>query len=361
MSGVDLNRNYGYHYASSSEDNDTCAETYRGPFSFSEPETQAIQKLVESEPTITSAMNFHAYGNMWIHPFNYMKEKGKYPDNLDPTLLNFYEQFKSEVKSVSDSYYGNAIEMVEYATDGEASDWMLGEHNIIAFSPELGSKNDQANDFYIRKDLIVDVIDENFKVIDLFLKRNEFQLNNLSYGFDNKKRFFIEFENMGLANIYNPTFVFETENDFLITGVDKIVVKNRSGEKLSTTIEKSEDSKQMTVTFEKLLRFHSFKMVLNFKDHSIDANKFAFTVDMKMNSGYNFGTLKLAYGGKGSITSMFFSLLIVMTLCIASLAIVLLGKMTHNKGERNNSQNNQVNINAVPVNVQPEITLQLTP
>jgi len=34
--------------------------------------------------------------------------------------------------------------MVNYTTDGEASDWMLGEKNIIAFSPELGSFNLQA-------------------------------------------------------------------------------------------------------------------------------------------------------------------------------------------------------------------------
>lgn len=298
---------------------------------------------------------------MWIHPFNYMKEKGKYPDNLDPTLMNFYEQFKSEVKSVSDSYYGNAIEMVDYATDGEASDWMLGEHNIIAFSPELGSNNSQAKDFYIRKDVIVDVIEENFKVIDLFLKRNEFQLNNLSYGFDNKKRFFIEFENMGLANIYNPTFVFETENDFVITGLDKIVVKNRSGEKIEAVIQKSDDSKQMTVTFDKLLRFHAFKMVLHFSDRSIDSNKFALSVDMKMNSGYHFGTLKLAYGGRGNISNVFFSLFVVMTLCIISLAIVLLGKLAHKKGERNSANFTPANEANSQANAQPEITQQLSP
>lgn len=34
--------------------------------------------------------------------------------------------------------------MVKYSADGEASDWMLGEKNIIAFSPELGSSNQNA-------------------------------------------------------------------------------------------------------------------------------------------------------------------------------------------------------------------------
>ncbi len=41
-SGVDLNRNYGYHFGGSNEDLETCSETYRGPTSFSESETIAI-------------------------------------------------------------------------------------------------------------------------------------------------------------------------------------------------------------------------------------------------------------------------------------------------------------------------------
>lgn len=37
--GVDLNRNYDFHYGSNKDDSYQCGETYRGPFAFSEPET----------------------------------------------------------------------------------------------------------------------------------------------------------------------------------------------------------------------------------------------------------------------------------------------------------------------------------
>jgi len=47
------------------------------------------------------------------------------------------------MSKVTDGQYGNAIETVKYSTDGEASDWMLGERGILAFSPELG--NSQSN------------------------------------------------------------------------------------------------------------------------------------------------------------------------------------------------------------------------
>ncbi len=114
-------------------------------------------------------MNFHSYGNMLIRPFNYMNVKGKWPDNIEEKYIEFYEQFGKDVKDVSEIEYGNAMEMVDYNTDGEASDYMLGEKRIIAFSPELGSFNPKAQTFFIPKDLIFDVIQENFKFVEIFL------------------------------------------------------------------------------------------------------------------------------------------------------------------------------------------------
>jgi len=42
--------------------------------------------------------------------------------------------------------------------NGEASDWMLGVHNIISFSPELG----KASSFYPNKREIIDCIEEDY-------------------------------------------------------------------------------------------------------------------------------------------------------------------------------------------------------
>lgn len=45
---------------------------------------------------------------------------------------------------------GNAIQTINYLANGEASDWMLGKHGIISFSPELGggSGNPATDNFY---------------------------------------------------------------------------------------------------------------------------------------------------------------------------------------------------------------------
>lgn len=207
LSGVDLNRNYGYHYGQNQEGADQCSESYRGPNAFSEPETQAIKKLVEKYPTIVSAMNFHTYGNMWIRPFNFLDRGESIPKNIKKKFLTFYDNFGKDVQIVSPgALYGNAIEMVDYKTDGEATDWMFGEKEIIAFSPELGSKNPDAQTFFCPKDLIFEVIQENYKVVDLFLSKNVFNLSDLSYYISDQNKLVISFHNSGLTHIFNSKF-----------------------------------------------------------------------------------------------------------------------------------------------------------
>ena len=50
--------------------------------------------------------------------------------------------------------------------NGEASDWMLGTHNIISFSPELG----QTESFYPQKSEALQDILKDYSVVELFLR-----------------------------------------------------------------------------------------------------------------------------------------------------------------------------------------------
>lgn len=72
--GVDLNRNYDFKFGSNNvgSNPNPCAEDYRGPYPFSEPETQVMRDFLQSfKDRIVMAFNFHAYGNLLIYPFNY--------------------------------------------------------------------------------------------------------------------------------------------------------------------------------------------------------------------------------------------------------------------------------------------------
>ncbi len=97
--------------------------------------------MIENKLNVISAMNFHAYGNMWIWPFNYSNSRLFTKDNeIDKNIWRFFNDFESIVKAITPTaLYGNAISMVKYRSFGEASDWMLGAKNIVAFSPELGT------------------------------------------------------------------------------------------------------------------------------------------------------------------------------------------------------------------------------
>src|SRR5207237_913546 len=78
--GVDLNRNYPVHFGTGNpvegSSANPCDEEYRGEKPFSEPETLAIRNLIARYDRIVSAMNFHAYGGLWIYPANFQESKG---------------------------------------------------------------------------------------------------------------------------------------------------------------------------------------------------------------------------------------------------------------------------------------------
>lgn len=162
-------------------------------------------------------MNFHTYGNMWIRPFNFQKKTNDpIPQNIQKNLYSFYEDFEKEVKKASPgTQYGNAIQMVGYSSSGEASDWMFGEKGIISLSPELGSNNKQAQTFYCPRDLIFDVIQENYKVVDLFLQKNTFDVTDVQYGIMNDKTLKVELFNSGLTSLLDPEIVFKAESEFI--------------------------------------------------------------------------------------------------------------------------------------------------
>ena len=86
---------------------------------------------------------------MLIHPFNY-------DNHLNYDLMELeeareiYEEIWAEATFPDGAIKGNAPICVFYTANGEASDWMLGEHGIIAFSPELGIDDYRSDSFYIQ-------------------------------------------------------------------------------------------------------------------------------------------------------------------------------------------------------------------
>ena len=163
--GVDLNRNYDYFFAKDNigSSGKPCQEDYRGEAPFSEPETINIKNFVESHPNIRIAYNYHSWGNLYITPFNYIKEKESEEiiKKDFPVHYKMYEDFKNEGNFPKNFLFGNADKTIQYLTNGDATDWFLGKRKILSFSPELGNGNKNSDVFYPDKTITFDVLDKN--------------------------------------------------------------------------------------------------------------------------------------------------------------------------------------------------------
>eukprot|EP00397_Hematodinium_sp_SG-2012_P011234 GEMP01011368.1.p1 GENE.GEMP01011368.1~~GEMP01011368.1.p1 ORF type:complete len:560 (+),score=83.82 GEMP01011368.1:34-1713(+) len=132
--GVDLNRNFGFHYEKKFTG---CDEEYQGTKAFSEPETQAIKELVERNH-FKVAYNYHSYGEMLTHPFNYVK--GAITNEMPADHQAIYAEIGMVFKY---KVFGTAYQTVGYSAHGESDDWFYGVHNIISLSPELGPEAEE--------------------------------------------------------------------------------------------------------------------------------------------------------------------------------------------------------------------------
>ncbi|WP_064609532.1 M14 family zinc carboxypeptidase [Photobacterium sp. J15] len=97
--GVDLNRNFGINFRQSK---DTRSNIYGGPEAFSEPETQAIKRFVESHDNIRIALDYHSQGNVFFpaHKFNHEAE-------IEGTDLNILcANMANEIHKVTKRQYG---------------------------------------------------------------------------------------------------------------------------------------------------------------------------------------------------------------------------------------------------------------
>ena len=213
--GVDLNRNYGFHWTHGEpEDSEECSEVFKGKFPFSESETASIRDLVEREKDfIVLILNFHTYGNLWVRPFNYSKERLLDHFQIKSHIKNFYQEMEQEILEVCPkAEVGNASKTVDYLSFGEASDWALGEHNIVAYSPELGYSDGKSDSFFIQRELINKALGENFLVIEKMLSKARFRLKSPKVFLNSANQFVIELDNPTLGKVFNSKILLRASN-----------------------------------------------------------------------------------------------------------------------------------------------------
>ncbi|MCD4791629.1 MAG: immune inhibitor A [Bacteroidales bacterium] len=130
--GVDPNRNYPYMwgYDNSGSSGTPSSETYRGPSAGSEPITQMIMEFVGDHEFLICD-NHHTYSNLLIIPWGYDEIEGPHEEIFDAY---------SDIMTRENGYTtGHGWEIL-YVVNGDACDWMYGEHEILAFTSETGDE-----------------------------------------------------------------------------------------------------------------------------------------------------------------------------------------------------------------------------
>lgn len=125
--GVDLNRNFPFHWGEVGSSDRPGSETYRGPAAASEPETQAVMKLVESEKP-AMVQDWHSHGGMVLAPFGH-NEVPK--DDAGMRAIGAAIKRQNGYRVMTSWEFGSG--------SGTSKDWVYGVHNIPAFTVETGN------------------------------------------------------------------------------------------------------------------------------------------------------------------------------------------------------------------------------
>jgi len=155
--GVDLNRNYDFAFNIDNEGSSTvpCAEDFRGEGAFSEPETSSVRDFVgwlasdggvyvnggsdganeagSNAGNLTVALNWHSFARFINVPYA-VRTPAQPQEKLYAGLLSI----AGGMSAASGFTYGHPWAGMLYTCNGEASDWMVRRHSVLAFSPEIG-------------------------------------------------------------------------------------------------------------------------------------------------------------------------------------------------------------------------------
>ncbi len=128
--GVDLNRNYTFHWGEGGASTSPDDPTFRGKGAGSEPEVQAVMKLVSSRK-FAYLMTYHSFSNLILWPWGWSDEPP--PDKRLPAV---------GMKLGKLSGYKPQQSKDLYRTSGDTTDWAFGTHGILSYTSEIGSYGD---------------------------------------------------------------------------------------------------------------------------------------------------------------------------------------------------------------------------
>jgi len=157
--GVDLNRNYGYMWGYDNNGSSPYRydDSYRGPYAFSEAETQMVRDFCTTHSFFFS-LNHHTFANALIYPYSYELNE------LTPDSILF-KRYARQLAKCNSFVTGTSNQTLGYLANGDSDDWMYGEQTakqkMFAFTAETGNSFDG---FWPRKSRIIPIARWNLEM-----------------------------------------------------------------------------------------------------------------------------------------------------------------------------------------------------
>lgn len=138
LAGVDLNRNYPayWNYCQGSSGS-SFSETFRGPSAGSEPEVQAVMKLMAEVKPVAS-ISYHSYSELIIYPFACSNVVNPSKQLFHKIALDMKAAIRDDNNKLNTYQVGTTPELL-YNADGSDDDWLWKEQGVLAYTIEVNS------------------------------------------------------------------------------------------------------------------------------------------------------------------------------------------------------------------------------
>jgi carboxypeptidase T len=127
---VDLNRNYDSLWCKAGASTYPGADTYCGPYAFSEPETRAVRDFVLATPNLKVLMSYHSYSSLLLYPW-----AGKDADVENERDRKVFETMGKAMGGLTGYRPQRASDL--YVAAGDTGDWAYSARGVFAFTAEL--------------------------------------------------------------------------------------------------------------------------------------------------------------------------------------------------------------------------------
>ena len=144
--GVDLNRNYAHSewgkrtwawlpLPTTTSSSAPSSDVYFGPSASSEPETTAIQNLINGgTKNFEAVLSYHSYSQLILYPWSYTDEDEAPRVGMLKALAN---EMSNQICRVHGKSYTAQQSSALYKTTGDLTDWVYETKGIPAFTIEL--------------------------------------------------------------------------------------------------------------------------------------------------------------------------------------------------------------------------------